>query len=53
MVMPLFPHGATHIDKLSGFSRAVGTVTYFSGGMPVFSHPEADRFKQLGTQASM
>ena len=31
-VMPLFPHGTTHINNL----------TYFNGSMPLFSHRETD-----------
>lgn len=42
MVMPLFPHGTTHINNLLAFSCEEGTVTYFNGSMPLFSHHETD-----------
>ena len=41
-VMPLFPHGTTHINNLLAFSCEEGTVTYFNGSMPLFSHRETD-----------
>lgn len=42
IVMPLFPHGTTHINNLLAFSCEEGTVTYFNGSMPLFSHRETD-----------
>jgi len=42
LVMPLFPHGTTHINNLLAFSCEEGTVTYFNGSMPLFSHRETD-----------
>ena len=42
MVMPLFPHGTTHINNLLAFSCEEGTVTYFNASMPLFSHRETD-----------
>ena len=42
MVMPLFPHGVTHINNLLAFFCEEGTVTYFNGTMPAFSRSETD-----------
>ena len=39
---PFFPEGVTHITSLLAFARSEGRITYFAGGMPVFSHDEKD-----------
>ena len=39
---PFFPEGTTDITPLLGFAKADGRVTYFAGGVPVFSHDEKD-----------
>lgn len=39
---PFFPGGVTHITPLLAFAKSEGRVTYFAGGMPVFSHGEKD-----------
>ncbi len=33
----------TEINELVSFAKREGTIYYFNGPMPVFSHPEADR----------
>lgn len=40
---PFFPVGVTHITSMLAFSCEEGQVTYFTGNMPVFFHPESDR----------
>lgn len=42
MQLPIFPEGVTHINHLIAFEKRDGTVTYFNGHMPVFSHAEND-----------
>jgi len=42
MQLPIFPEGMTHINHLLAFEKRDGTVTYFNGHMPVFSHAEDD-----------
>jgi hypothetical protein len=39
---PFFPEGVTHITPLLAFGKSEGRITYFAGGMPVFSHDEKD-----------
>lgn len=39
---PFFPEGVSHITPLLAFAKSEGRVTYFAGGMPVFSHDEKD-----------
>ena len=42
VLLPIFPKEATQINELLSFSKRDGTVWYFHGGMPVFSHLETD-----------
>ena len=42
MHLPIFPEGVTHINHLIAFEKREGTVTYFNGHMPVFSHADDD-----------
>lgn len=42
VLLPIFPKEATLINELLSFSKRDGTVWYFHGGMPVFSHSETD-----------
>lgn len=42
ILLPIFPKDATQINELLSFSKRDGTVWYFHGGMPVFSHLETD-----------
>jgi len=42
MHLPIFPEGVTHINHLLAFEKREGTITYFNGHMPVFSHAEDD-----------
>ena len=39
----MFPADVTEINDLVSFAKRVGTVYYFNGPMPVFSHAESDR----------
>ena len=39
----MFPDGVTEINPLVSFAKREGTVYYFHGPMPVFSHAESDR----------
>ena len=41
--LPLFPADVTEINEVVSFAKRDGTVYYFNGPMPVFSHAEADR----------
>ena len=52
MQLPIFPEGVTHINQLIAFEKREGTVTYFNGHMPVFSHAESDTptFKMITAQ---
>src|SRR5208283_4496306 len=40
--LPMFPRGVTPITEVLAFAKQDGQVTYFSGQLPVFSHPEDD-----------
>jgi hypothetical protein len=40
--LPIFPVSMTHINNNIGFQNIEGTVYYFHGLMPVFSHDEGD-----------
>jgi len=42
-LLPLFPADVTEINELVSFAKREGTVYYFNGPMPVFSHAESDR----------
>ena len=42
-LLPMFPADVTEINELVSFAKKDGTVYYFNGLMPVFSHPETDR----------
>ena len=39
----MFPADVTEINDLVSFAKREGTVYYFNGPMPVFSHAESDR----------
>ena len=39
---PFFPEGVTDITQMLGFAKKDGQVTYFAGGMPIFTHDEKD-----------
>ncbi len=41
-LLPIFPAESTPINEILSFSKREGTVWYFHGCMPVFSHPEED-----------
>ena len=41
-LLPIFPKEATQINELLSFSKRDGTVWYFHGCLPVFSHAETD-----------
>ena len=41
-LLPIFPAESTQINEILSFSKREGTVWYFHGCMPVFSHPEED-----------
>ena len=41
--LPIFPAGITHITDELAFENRDGTVTYFTGQMPVFRHAADDR----------
>ena len=42
-LLPMFPSDVTEINPQVTFARREGTVYYFNGPMPVFSHEESDR----------
>lgn len=42
MQMPIFPPDSVEINNILSFKKENGTITYFNGSMPVFSHAEAD-----------
>jgi len=42
-LLPIFPSEATEINPLVSFAKREGSVYYFNGLMPVFSHDEKDR----------
>src|SRR5208282_434931 len=50
--LPMFPRGVTPITDVLAFAKQDGQVTYFSGQLPVFSHPEDDlaSFRMITSQ---
>lgn len=40
--LPMFPVGVTPVTTLLSFIKEEGTITYFNGSLPVFSHREDD-----------
>ena len=42
MQMPIFPSDSVEINNILAFKKENGTVTYFNGSMPIFSHTETD-----------
>jgi hypothetical protein len=40
-LLPMFPADVTEINDLVSFAKREGTVYYFNGPMPVFSHAES------------
>jgi transposase-like protein len=51
-LLPVFPSDAAQINELVSCAKREGTVCYFYGSMPVFTHPEEDRasFKMFVAQ---
>ena len=51
-LLPVFPAEATPINELISFCRRDGTVYYFHGCLPVFSHAESDlnSFRLMASQ---
>jgi hypothetical protein len=51
-LLPIFPSDATQINELVSCAKRDGTVFYFNGALPVFSHSEGDRasFKMFASQ---
>jgi transposase-like protein len=49
---PIFPGGVTPITEVLNLAKQDGQVTYFSGQLPVFSHPEDDlaSFRMITSQ---
>lgn len=41
-LLPIFPAEATPVNELISFCKRDGTVYYFHGCLPVFSHAESD-----------
>ena len=41
-LLPIFPSESTRINEVLSFEKREGTVWYFHGCMPVFSHSEKD-----------
>ncbi|GJQ57548.1 MAG: hypothetical protein D8M57_19515 [Candidatus Scalindua sp. AMX11] len=41
-LLPIFPTESTRINEVLSFEKREGTVWYFHGCMPVFSHNEKD-----------
>ncbi|HLB43123.1 MAG TPA: helix-turn-helix domain-containing protein [Gammaproteobacteria bacterium] len=42
MQLPIFPSDSVEINNILAFKKENGTVTYFNGNMPIFSHAETD-----------
>jgi hypothetical protein len=38
----MFPVGVTSVASDLSFQKEAGTITYFYGGLSIFSHPEDD-----------
>ena len=51
-LLPMFPSDVTEINSLMSFAKREGTVYYFHGPLPVFSHAEQDRasFRMYSSQ---
>ncbi len=51
-LLPMFPAEVTAINEVVAFAKREGTVYYFQGMLPVFSHAEADRasFRMYASQ---
>ena len=51
-LLPLFPAEAISINELISFCKRDGTVYYFHGALPVFSHGESDlkAFRMFASQ---
>ncbi len=52
MQLPLFPKDVTYINNLIAFKNHEGTIYYFNGSMPIYSHDEKDvnAFKMFAAQ---
>lgn len=52
LVLPIFPEGSTAITRSLVFEKSDGTVYYFHGCIPIFSHAEDDiaSFKMFTSQ---
>jgi transposase-like protein len=42
MQLPIFPPDSVEINNILAFKKEDGTVIYFNGSMPIFSHAETD-----------
>ena len=51
-LLPLFPAEAIPVNELISFCKREGTVYYFHGALPVFSHAESDlkAFRMFSSQ---
>ena len=54
-LLPIFPAEATPINNVVSFARRDGTIYYFHGCQPVFSHDEDDRksFRMFTSQLAV
>jgi hypothetical protein len=52
LILPIFPAGATHITDVLSFENRDGQITYFHGGLPIFSHAKDDvqAFRMITSQ---
>ena len=50
--LPLFENGFTYINPSIAYEKRDGTITYFNGMMPVFTHDESDlsTFRMITSQ---
>ncbi|WP_221900825.1 hypothetical protein [Bathymodiolus platifrons methanotrophic gill symbiont] len=50
--LPMFPEGSTEVTHDLAFEKRDGSVTYFYGSLPVFTHNENDAasFKMITAQ---
>lgn len=52
LVLPVFPEGVTLITPSVAIEKRDGTIYYFHGCVPIFSHPEEDKetFRMFASQ---
>ena len=50
--LPIFENGFTYINPSISYEKREGTITYFNGMMPVFTHDEGDlsTFRMITSQ---